>query len=262
MSAADEEILTTTVEFGITISPSQIFDAIQESQEFWGPVRHYIASDKFAEGDPAVRREAAEFIRKVNDRLEEQMFRRDEQASIDLINYLATRLRMITLYRSLRATVGDDELALAIKADWERELRHLASLEDKDREARLLEVQAEMQAIYGKLGLDEAQSGRCSEIWNTLTAVSNRLNSTSTGQIMLSYEREVRASDSALSVLICEVVYTADWAEITRPEGTTMSRANFEQAWIDLKKSRSQRIARLAEARARSESSAATSIKR
>lgn len=243
--AADEEILATTTEFGITITPTQIYDAIQQSQDFWTPVRHHIASERFAEGEPAVRRQAADFIAKVNNRLADRLFSDDEAAAVDLIDYITTRLRLIAVYRQLRSTIGNDELVLSVKCHWDQELRDLCALAPDRQAARILDSNVEMNRLFAQAGLSEDKVARCVELWQTAAQVTLRLNQTAAGQMMVEFQREVEALDPPLATLIYDVVVTADWAEITRPDGTMLNRAHFERAWVEVKKQRSQRIARL-----------------
>jgi hypothetical protein len=241
---ANDEILATSTEFGITVTPTQIYDAIQESQEFWAPVRGYIASDKFDEGDPAMRREAAEFIRRVNNRLADQLFSDNEADSIDLIDYLSTRLRIIEVYRRVRATVGDGRV-IPIKSQWESRIRELRELAADARLAALPQAEEELARLYARLDLTSEQADECLRLWRTAVGLYARLIATEAGQIMAEYEREVSTLDPPLATFIADVVWTADWAEITRPERTLMNRASFERAWRQLEPHRRARTARI-----------------
>ena len=55
-SYADEDELQPTTEFGITIVADQIYDAIQETQDFWSPVRHQIVNAPYIGADDATRK--------------------------------------------------------------------------------------------------------------------------------------------------------------------------------------------------------------
>lgn len=244
-AVAAEDIFQTTTEFDVTVTTTDLIDAIQETQDFWYPVRQYVGSEKFAFGDTDSRKQAAEFIRKVNNRLADQLFSQDDAASTDLIQYLSSRLRLFATYRELHATIGDDHLTMAIKECWEHELR-VAHAVDRQQRAQAMSLAGQHVEEYAdSIGLDADQCQTCAKLWNRAGLLWSKLHDSQAGQIMLVYEREVDQCDPQLAQLIRDVVCAADWAQITKTQQRVLRRIDFERAWVDLQRYRGERVARL-----------------
>lgn len=238
------DLIRETTEFGITVSPRQLFDAIHETQEYWPPVRRHITSERFEEADLATRKQAAEFIRQVNNRLADQMFGGDEAASLDLLDYIAARIRLMSIYRELRGEIDADELTLAVKERWEQDIRALHPLSKEERAARLAADDGELHAVYHKLGLCDAHCEACADLWRRAAPVAMRLHDTQAGAMMLEYERTLEQGDPQVFALLRQVVLASDWATITKSDERTLRRADFERAWTDLERLRGERTAR------------------
>ena len=226
--------LEPTTEFGLTITPNHLYDAIQETQDFWPPVRAHLAGDQFTVADQETRRKAAQFIAKVNDHLHDRLFGDDEAMAMDLMDYLGARLRVFELYRQLRATVEDDAALVELKTRWERRLRELNELPEAGRAAQHDDLVAYIATEMETLGVELPRQTPALEIWKTQAQAIARMNTTGAGRQMLVFEQQVRNSDRELADLIRLVVSTADWAQITKTKTTSLLRDDFVQAWQQL----------------------------
>lgn len=250
LAVANDDIFKETTEFGVTVTTTDLIDAIQETQDFWYPVRMYVGSDKFAEADAATRQQAAELIRQVNNRLADQLFSQDDAASLDLIDYLGTRLRLFTTYRELRTTVADDHATISIKDHWERELRAAHALGRDRRTTALQAARVRVTAHVKTVGVAEDRHPVCLNLWDRAGQLWSRLNDSQAGKIMLEYERQVEQCEPPLAQLVRDVVCAADWAQITKQD-RLVKRADFERAWCELAPYRGARVATLPAAVAR-----------
>jgi hypothetical protein len=52
--------------------------------------------------------------------------------------------------------------------------------------------------------------------------------------MMIEFETRAKTSPHEVAVLIRAVVAAQDWAQITKPAGTLLKRADFERAWGEL----------------------------
>ncbi len=243
--AQDDELKPTT-EFGITIQPDQIYDAIQETQDFWAPVRHQIVNAPFIGSDAATRQQTAEFYKHVNNQLHDRMFGGDEAQALDLIDYLSTRLRVFSCYRELRSIVADDGAFIELKLTWDKGLReantHTGAARTAAVDALVKQLETEMRAA----SLEPAKIDKALPVWKTVGAASSRLNATGAGQMMLGFERDAKSKDMRVAELIRSVADTADWALITKSEQKLLKGSDFAQAWQQLEKIESPKTARKA----------------
>jgi hypothetical protein len=235
-AAHAQEDLAATTELGITITPDQMYDAIQETQDFWPPVRHYIASDQFPLGTEATRRQASDFFKGVNDGLHDRLFGEDEAAALDLFDYLAARLRYFELYRQLRAALDDDHRLVALKADWEGQLREIGDLDPQARNTRIHESVDQMVAQVRSQPVELAQVAAVGEAWHNIAAAYIRMNETAAGQMMIGFENDAKAYPEELGLVIRAVVQAQDWAQVVKPAGKLLRRADFEAAWTELER--------------------------
>lgn len=240
-SAAQE--LTTTTEFGITITPDQITDAIQETQEFWTPVLRYIGSDEFSVADAKMRKQVTGFFDRLHEALYKQLFEGDEANARDLLDYLCLRMRKFELYRQLRSTLANDKAMVALMDRWERAHREIHLLPANEREARveglLKLIPQEMQS----LGLSAETSEKALKLWKLQAQCMSRMYKTQAGGIIGKFEKEARQMDRPMGELLREIASASDWAMITKAPGTTAGRAEFQKAWKHLAELREQRLA-------------------
>lgn len=233
--AQDDELQPTT-EFGITIVPDQIYDAIQETQDFWSPVRHQIVNAAYIGTDAATRKQTADFFKHVNDQLHDRMFGGDEAQALDLIDYLSTRLRVFHCYRELRTVVGDDLTFVELKQTWDKGLREANTLTADGRPAAVAALVQQVTAEMQRASLTAPQIEKAAPLWRTVGAASARLNATSAGQMMLGFERDAKTKETRVAELIRSVADTADWALITKSEKSLLKGSDFSRAWQELEK--------------------------
>lgn len=232
--AAQDDELKPTTEFGITIVPDQIYDAIQETQDFWSPVRHQIVNAAYIGSDAATRQQTAAFFKRVNDQLHDRMFGGDEAQALDLIDYLSTRLRVFNFYRQLRGTVGSDSTFVALKQTWDQGLREANTLSAAKRPEAITKLVQQLESEMRLVALRPAQIDQALPLWQNVGAATGRLNATAAGQMMLGFEREAKANETRVAELIRSVADTADWALITKSEQTLLKGSDFARAWQEL----------------------------
>lgn len=226
--------LQPTTEFGLTITPEQLYDAIQETQDFWPPVRAHIAGEEFTVADLETRRQAAEFIADVNDHLHDRLFGDDEAVAMDLMTYLGARLRVFEFYRQLRAAVADDAAMVELKTRWERRLREINELPETERAAQYDDLVASIDTEMQSLEVPDERRAAALPLWQVQVQAIARMNTTGAGRQMLVFEQQVKHSDSALADLIRQVVSSSDWAQITKTKQTSLLRDDFLAAWQTL----------------------------
>lgn len=241
-----EEELQPTTEWGITITPEQLYDAIQETSDFWPPVRAHLTSEGFSGGDEASRRYAADFIARVNSHFHDRLFGDDEQAALDLFDYLAARLRQFELYRQLRGQINDDALLVDLKAEWERDLRDAHGVPEAARAQRLVELVAEQKRDMTAAGLAPEVIDEAGGTWDRVAQATLRMHSTAAGQAMIRFEKEAKQARLDDAQLIRSVVAAHDWAQITKPAGAMLQRADFQRAWLELDQLENRRTAQRA----------------
>lgn len=238
--ASESEIQATT-EFGITIAPDQVYDAIEESSDFWPPVGRHVAGADFQVADAARRREAADFIAEVNQALHDRLFGDDEAAAADLLVYLQARLRVIACYRQLREALADDAALVALKDHWEDQSRQLYLIPQPTRAVLALERPNLMRDEMQRIGLPAERIEAALPVWKRLSACEAKRNNTAAGRAMLDYERRVMSGDLDQAELIRRVVAAAEWSLIVKPAGRIATKRDFLRAWDAIE---TQRVAR------------------
>jgi hypothetical protein len=235
--------IKATTEFGITISPDQITDAIQETQDFWVPVRNYVASEAFQVATPETRTQAVTFIKKVHDELHHRLFEMDEATGHDLITYLTHRLRKFEIYRQLRAKINNDAALSTLVERWEKSHRDINLLPETDRAARVQELVALMPEEMSALGLSSEVVDAAKPLWDTQAKCLARMAETGAGKMMISYEHEARKLAPEVGELVRQVTTAADWALITKAGTAGINRKDFNKAWTELAELRGKRLA-------------------
>lgn len=243
LGSAQAQELQTTTEFGITITPDNITDAIQETQEFWAPVLRYIASDDFAVADAQVRKQVIGFFNRLHEALYKQLFEGDDANARDLLDYLCLRLRKMELYRQLRSAVDNDKAMVAMMDRWERTHREIQLLPADERPKHVKTLVDSMPEQMLGLGLSASTSEKAQKLWELQSQCMARMYKTDAGAIIGKFEKEARKLDRPVGELLRQIASAADWAMITRPAGTTASRSEFEKAWKRLAELRQQELA-------------------
>ena len=223
--------LEPTTEYGITITPQMIFDAIQESQDFWPGVRKHIVSAEFQVAEAPLRNDAVKFLKNVDSRLSELLFGSDQQQAKELLEFLGARLRKFEMYRKLRTILNDDALLAQCKDRWEMEVRTIYRLAEAEQPAatkKLLEqIKADMQAAR----VSGEKLEKAVEQWNLLSQNMGKMNQSRVGQVMSKFEDELRAGDPRLRELLTAILRASDWATIARADSKPLRTAHFVIAW-------------------------------
>jgi hypothetical protein len=240
--AADVDALKTTTEFGITLSPDDLTDAIEETQQFWEPVHQYIGGADFDAGDPAVRKDARDFFNTVQEGLYHQLFERDEAAAQDLVDYLGLRVRKYMIYRQLRSAIGDDAAMALLVERWERANRDINALAPALRPERAAALLAMIDEEMKTIGVSTERRTAAMKIWTVQSQCVARMNGTQTGEVMIGFERKARELPRPVGEFLREVMTAADWAMICKSKRTSIGLAEFKQAWTDMKELHAQRL--------------------
>jgi len=223
-----------TTEWGITITPTQLDDAIQETQDFWGPVKKYINGDDFAAAGPETRQQAVAFLKRVHDELYERLFERDEATAQDLLDFVALRLRKFTLYRQLRETIADDAVFVGLWERWERAQRDIHSLPEADRAPRVKATLALLPDDMTAAGLSPEKIERAMKTWDFQAQCTARMAKTEAGKVMLGFDREIKKAEPPLGDLLRAISAAADWAQITKTGEKSLTKADFIKASDEL----------------------------
>lgn len=217
-----------TTELGITVEPSHIFDAFEESVDFWPAIRRYMVSDRCEMADREQRVAAAAFVKRVQDDLHGRLFGADEAAAKDVVDYVTWGLRRAKFYRELRSLVGQPRALVALRGEFEGMAR------DARRNDVVLNVSttvARMDSAMQPLSLEPEQHARAVELWRNLSECTVKLNATEAMMVIQ------RADDEAGKIpsgeLVRKVAAAADWALIVKT-GKRTTREDFIAAWHEL----------------------------
>lgn len=226
-AAPSSDPIQRSTEFGITIEPSQIFDAFEESIDFWPSVRKYVVSEGFDVAERENRVTAAAFVKRVQDELHGRLFGADEAAAKDVVEYVTWGLRRAQCYRELRAELPPESL-----------VRLRGQFEGLSKEARLsgkpLDVDyavTQLDSAMQTLNLPVEQQARTLEMWRRLSECSSKLNATEAAMVIHRADHE--AGTGASGDLIRKIAAAADWALILKT-GKKTTRQDFIAAWHEL----------------------------
>ena len=223
-----------TTEWGITITPDQLDDAIQETQDFWGPVKKHIASGDFAAATPETRQQAVAFLKRVHDELYQRLFERDEATAQDLLDYVGLRLRKFVLYRQLRETMGDDAAFVGLWERWERAQRDIHSLPEADRAPRVKATLALLPDDMSAAGMSAEKIDQAMKIWEFQAQCMSRMAKNEAGKTMLAFDRETKKAEPQLGELVRAISAASDWTLITKNGKKSVTKADFIKAWEEL----------------------------
>ncbi|MBL9085185.1 MAG: hypothetical protein JNK76_25490 [Planctomycetales bacterium] len=233
--AARGQDLPTTHDHGITIGPDQLIAAIQESTDFWGPVRVHLQSPECGYGSPEDRAAAVAFLKRVHDGLHKRLFESTEADAMDLVDYLGHRLRMFEVYRGIRTAVGNDALTAGLIQEWEAEFRKIHTVPAAERAPQ---IQALLTRIEGRMkaaALDEAKVAAAQKLWVAQADVVEKMAATGAGTMMIDFEK---AGTVELTIpvgqLLLDISGAADWVLIVREPAAEISCEQFVKAMSDL----------------------------
>ncbi len=223
-----------TTELGITITPAQLDDAIQETQDFWGPVKKYIGSEDFAAAEPETRRQTVAFLKRVHDELYARLFERDEATAQDLLDFVGMRLRKFTLYRQLRDAIADDAAFVGLWERWERAQRDIHSLPEADRPQRIKATLALLPDDMTAAGIAAEKIERAMKLWDLQAQCMALTAKTEAGKTMLGFDRDAKKLEPPLGELVRSISAVADWAQIEKTGEQPLTKADFIRAWDEL----------------------------
>ncbi len=241
--AAAQDDLQPTTELGVTVTPDHIFDAIQETTDYWPPVRAYVAGDKFQVSTPASRKATAAFLKQAHSFLHDQLFEKDDATAMDLIDYLAWRIRKFVFLRQVREMLDDDSLLIVLKDDWEQLQRDANELPIERRAAAHAAIPAEMSRRLLVAGVGGPQVEKIVDLWRQIAICVEHMDATEAGQGMLAFEQQAKNLDRSTATLIRDVVSAAEWTLIIKPSGTLAAHTDFRPAWDSLSKIRAAHTA-------------------
>ncbi len=242
-TGAQAQDLPTTHDHGITITPEDLTDAIQETQDFWGPVRKHLLGDECAICDVTQRHEAVAFLKKIHDGLHHRLFEMTETEAVDLIDYLGHRLRMFEVYRRLRTAIGDDARLASLVDTWEHEFRHIHADSVNDRATKIDALLARMNEDMQAAGLAEAKIAEAAQLWRIQALVVEQMAATGAGRMMIAFENEAKQLPLPVGDTLLRISQAADWVLITREKKAVVGRDEFLKAFASLDDFRARRTA-------------------
>lgn len=248
---AQAQDLPTTHDFGITITPDDLTTSIQETQDFWGPVRKHLLSADCTLATIELRTEAAAFLKSLHDAMHDQLFGKGEPEAHDLIQYLGHRMRMFEVYRRLRTAVGDDAALVALIGTWQYELRNVHKLPAAERAAPLAALPLRMVEEMKSRGLDEQRTAEAAKLWALQADVDAKMAGTLAGAIMIDFENKAAGLDVKVAETLRHISEAADWVLIIRETGREIGRADFLAANAYLTECRGKQAAAVGGAIAR-----------
>lgn len=225
-----EAQIETTTQFGVTVSPEDIWTAADESRLFWAHIRKTVGSDEFLVGHDELRGQALAALR-ATDRLLVERALNDNHLP-DVIEFLSTRIRRYTIYRQLRRTLNNDPVCCRMIDTWEAGRWHISSLPPEERaEASKKQLEEFRQTMLTK----EVPANRQSEVmelWQRQADCQDHMLSLETCQGLIDLQSRLAAHDPALRNVLRRVSLAADWALITRPARSPCPRCEeFLNAW-------------------------------
>ncbi|MBL9124821.1 MAG: hypothetical protein JNG90_14380, partial [Planctomycetaceae bacterium] len=226
-AAPSSDPIQSTTELGITVEPSHIFDAFEESIDFWPSVRKYVVSDSFDVAERQNRVQAAAFVKRVQDDLHGRLFGGDEAKAKDVVDYVTWGLRRAQCYRDLRGELPPESL-VRLRGQFE------ALSKVSRQEGRPLDpttVSAEMETAMRPLNLTTEKQTRALELWRRLAVCTARLNATEAAMVI--HRADGEAGSGPDGDLIRKIAAAADWALIVKT-GKKTTRQDFIAAWHEL----------------------------
>jgi hypothetical protein len=243
-SAAAQD-LPTTHDHGITITPDHLTTAIQETQDFWGPVRKHLLSGDCTLGDASPRTEAVAFLKSVHDGLQHRLFERTEADAQDLVLFLSHRLRSFEVYRRLRATLNDDVLTLAVVETLQKDLRDIHELPAAERDAHRTALGEKLVALVKTRGAADDKVTAAKQLVDVQLAVLKQVAATDAGKMLIDFEAKAKKLDPSVGRLLLEISTAADWVLIVREQGREIGRADFLAACAAIHELRAKQTAEI-----------------
>jgi hypothetical protein len=240
---ARSQDLPTTHDHGITITPDHLAAAIQESQDFWGPVRKHLLSEECTLGEPELRKEAVAFLKSIHDGLHNRLFQQTEAEAMDLVRYLGHRLRMFEVYRRLRTEIGDDAALYALIEQWEKEYRDIHELPVAERSAKVEALLASMPTAMRQHSISDAKIAAAQPLWKMQSEVLALMAATDAGRMMHDFEKQAKHLSPQVGGTLLSISTAADWVLIVREPEQSIGRLDFLKSFAVLAELRAKRTA-------------------
>lgn len=235
LGTAQAQDLPTTHDNGITVTPDILAETIQESTDFWGPVRRYLTSEECTVGDPEHRAEAVAFLKVVHDELHHRLFQQTEVEAMDLIKFLGHRIRLFEVYRRIRAEIADDVALLALVEHWEKSLRVDVQSQPKAEQAAKLDLLvASMDDVARKHGVTDAKIAAAAKHWKMQGQIAQQIAATDAGQFMAATNQLGNKLDTRVGEVLLHISTAADWVLITREQAQPIGRVDFLKSYAAL----------------------------
>lgn len=228
--AAGAQDLPTTHDHGITITPDHLADAIQETQDYWTPVRKHLLGGECKLGEAGPRTEAVAYLKSVHDGLHERLFEKTEQDAMDLITFLGHRLRMFEVYRRIRTTLADDALTLSLMQAFQHELRDIQRLPAAERDAKLQDLVGRVAAEMERHGVTGEKLVATRDLWTLQTKVIEQIAATDAGKMMITFEAEATKLNPQVGELLLYISTASDWVLVVREQGRPIGCEDFLKA--------------------------------
>lgn len=243
VGTASAQDLPTTHDCGITITPDDLTSSIQETQDFWGPVRKHLLSQECEVGQAGPRTEAAVYLKSVHDALHDRLFGQGEEEAKDLIHYLGHRLRMFETLRRLRVAVADDAVLYALIQKWHDDLWNIHKLPEAEQVGKVDALARHMTDEMKARGLDEARVAEAAKQWAQLATIDEKMAATAAGRMMIHFENKAADLNPQVSETLRQISEASDWVLITRETGREIGRADFLKAHSYLNECRTKQAA-------------------
>lgn len=225
--ALDQEPIQPSTELGVTVTPDDIFNSLEETLSFWPAVRRHITSGELKGTETAHCLEADACIGVVQDQLHDRLMGADQQEAMDVIHYLTWNIRRTHFFRELRQTVGDKHavrLRAAVYAPiWEAE--------DTATPDRAVLTSAAEPALK-ELGLAIDKEARARELLESIATCLVAMEATEAGRLIRSAEFALTGQPCAETAR--RIVSAADWASVIKETDTPTRREHFIAAWEEL----------------------------
>jgi len=231
---AGAQDLPTTHDHGITITPDHLADAIQETQDYWGPVRKHLLGTECKLGEVTPRTEAVAFLKSVHDGLHERLFEKTEQDAMDLITFLGHRLRMFEVYRRIRTTLGDDALTLELIGTFQRDLRQINMQPEAERPAQIQALVARLTTDMESHGVTGEKLVAAGQLWSLQIRVIEQISATEAGKMLNDFEVQASKLDQQVGELLLAISTASDWVLVVREQGRPIGCEDFLRALSDV----------------------------
>lgn len=219
----------TTTELGVTITPDDLFDALDESCAFWPAVRKHLKGNDFKVADADVRATAERNIAVMQDRLHRRLMEGDDAAGSDVLQFAIWSLRKTRLYQELRATLGDPQLVQQLREAWSANCRNQLT---EGAAPSAEELVAPMLSEIKTRGVPADRAAKTADLLGKIAVCTLRVRATDTSRMIREYDQSL--GDTPAAMLTRDVVFAADWAGVIKPQGARLKKEHFLRAWEEL----------------------------